>query len=421
MELILIFMGLGSLSVATGWGVIQNFYRICQPSEVLIFAGRRTRLASGQSVGYRLVKGGSSLQVPLLEQTFRMDLTNMIIDLQVTGAYSKGGIPLTVTGVANIKVASTEPTIHNAIERLLGKKRAQIEQLAKETLEGNLRGVLASLTPEQANSDQLAFAKSLLDEAEEDLEKLGLLLDSLQIQTISDEVSYLDSLGRQQQAELIRDARIAEAQSRAESLIKDSANLRSTALRKLQRDEEIAKANAEKRVRDALTKRVAAIAEVESVVEVQVARVKAEAAVETERIHQIEQQLQAEVIAPAEADCEVAIASAKGQAARIIEEGKAQAAGTRQLGQSWQSAGASAQDIFMFQQLHILTKLMAASVPEVSVKNVSVIDAQGGATATKLAAFLEQFQQATGMDLQQSKLLTNILNTAQAPEKSKGT
>lgn len=402
MELIILLTGLTGLSAASAWSIIHNFYRICQPSEILIFAGQRTTLNNGRRVGYRLVKGGSSLQVPLLEQTFRMDLTNMIIDLQVAGAYSRGGIPLTVTGVANIKIASTEPTIHNAIERLLGKKRSEIEQLAKETLEGNLRGILASLTPEQVNSDQIAFAQSLLGEAEEDLEKLGLLLDSLQIQTISDEVSYLDSMGRQQQAELIRDARIAEAQARAESTIQDSANTRSTALRQLQRDEEIAKADAEKRVRDALTQRVAAIAEVESIVEVQVARVKAEAAVQTERIQQVQQQLQAEVVAPAEADCQVAISVAKGEAARIIEEGKAQAAGTRQLGQSWQAAGAAAQDIFMFQQLHTLTHLMAASVPDVSVQTVSVIDAQQGAAATKVAAFLEQFQHATGMDIQQN-------------------
>lgn len=167
-------------------------------------------------------------------------------------------------------------------------------------------------------------------------------------------------------------------------------------------------------MRDALTKRVAAIEEVESVVGVQVARVEAEAAVETERIGQVEQQLQADVIAPAEADCAVAIATAKGKAAQIIEEGKAQAIGTRQLGQSWQAAGTAAQDIFMFQQLHILTKLMAASVPEVNVQNITVIDAQRGVTATKLAAFLEQCQQATGMDIQ--KMLAKMTSLDTPPE-----
>ena len=113
----------------------------------------------GGGWGYRLVKGGSSIRLPLLERALRMDLTNMIIELHVVNAYSKGGIPLKVDGVANIKIAGEEPTIHNAIERLLGKSRKQIEQMAKETLEGNLRGVLASLTPEQVNEDKIAFAK----------------------------------------------------------------------------------------------------------------------------------------------------------------------------------------------------------------------------------------------------------------------
>ena len=151
MEIIAFLLGIFGLGTGAGFFVIRNFYYICQPSEVLIFAGSRTRLQDDREVGYRLVKGGSSLQTPLLERAFRMDLTNMIIDLRVVNAYSKGGIPLTVEGVANIKIAGTEPTIHNAIERLLGKSRKEIEQLAKETLEGNLRGVLASLTPEQAN------------------------------------------------------------------------------------------------------------------------------------------------------------------------------------------------------------------------------------------------------------------------------
>ncbi|HEY9797817.1 MAG TPA: SPFH domain-containing protein, partial [Leptolyngbyaceae cyanobacterium] len=378
MEIIGFLLGIFGLGTGAGFFVIRNFYYICQPSEVLIFAGTRTRLQDDREVGYRLVKGGSSLQTPLLERAFRMDLTNMIIDLRVVNAYSKGGIPLTVEGVANIKIAGTEPTIHNAIERLLGKSRKEIEQLAKETLEGNLRGVLASLTPEQANDDQLAFAKSLLEEAEEDLEKLGLILDNLQIQNISDEVRYLDSIGRKQLAELLRDARIAEAKAKAQSVIQSSANKRITALRRVERDIEIAKVQAERRVRDALTKRVAMVAEVESVVGSEVAKTQAEVAVQHERIKQVEQQLQADVVAPAEAECKRAIAKAKGDAARIVEDGKAQAIGTQRLAESWKAAGPSAREIFLFQKLEVLLKMMASSVPDVEVQNVTVIDAKSG-------------------------------------------
>ena len=398
-EIISLLLGIFGAGSAAGYWVIRNFYHICQPNEVLIFAGGKRNTSAGRQVGYRLVKGGSSIQTPLLERTFRMDLSNIIIDLKVSNAYSKGGIPLTVEGVANIKVAGEEPTIHNAIERLLGKSRKQIEQLAKETLEGNLRGVLASLTPEQVNEDKIAFAKSLLDEAEDDLEKLGLALDSLQIQNISDDVRYLDSIGRKQQAEMLQHARIAEAEAKAKSEIRSSENQKLVALRKIEKELEVAKVEAERRVRNALTKRVALVAEAESDVGTQIAKTQAEVAVQTERIKQVEQQLIADVIAPAEAECERAIAKAKGDAASIIEDGKAQADGTRSLAESWVAAGDSAKEIFLLQKLDVLLKAMSSSIPEVAVENVTMIDGNGGSNATKMAAFIEQLRQTTGLDV----------------------
>ena len=403
-EIISLLLGIFGAGSAAGYWIIRNFYHICQPNEVLIFAGGKRNIPDGRQVGYRLVKGGSSIQTPLLERTFRMDLSNMIIELKVSNAYSKGGIPLMVEGVANIKVAGEEPTIHNAIERLLGKNRKQIEQLAKETLEGNLRGVLASLTPEQVNEDKIAFAKSLLDEAEDDLEKLGLTLDSLQIQNISDDVRYLDSIGRKQQAELLRDARIAEAQAKAKSEIRSSENQKLVALRKIEKELEVAKVDAQRRVRNALTKRVALVAEAEADVGTQIAKTQAEVAVQTERIKQVEQQLIADVVAPAEAECERAIATAKGDAASIIEDGKAQADGIKSLAESWVNAGDSAKEIFLLQKLDVLLKAMSSSIPEVAVENVTVIDGNGGTNATKMAAFIEQLRQTTGLDI------TEIIN-----------
>ncbi len=401
MGTITLLLGLLGLGGGAGWFMIRNLYYICQPSEILIFAGTKTRTHDGKEVGYRLVKGGSSIRIPMMEETFRMDLTNMIIELKVTNAYSKGGIPLNVEGVANIKIAGEEPTIHNAIERLLGKSRKQIELLAKQTLEGNLRGVLASLTPEQVNEDKIAFAKSLLDEAEDDLEKLGLVLDNLQIQNISDDVHYLDSIGRKQQAELLRDARIAEAKAKAESAIKESENQKATSLRQIGRDLEIAKATAEQRIRDAITKREALVAEAEAQVVAEVAKAEAEVAVQTERIKQVKQQLQADIVAPAEAKCKQAIAKAQGDAASIIEDGKAQAEGTQRLAESWKAAGTNAREIFLFQKLETLMKMMAAGVPEVEVESITVVDGKGGNQATQIASFVEQLRQTTGLDVAQ--------------------
>ncbi|MCL2939197.1 MAG: flotillin family protein [Trichodesmium sp. MAG_R02] len=400
METVLALLAVFGVGTSAGLFVIRNLYYICQPSEVLIFAGSRHSVGDSQKkVGYRLVKGGSSVRVPLLEQAFRMDLSNMIIELKVNNAYSKGGIPLMVESVANIKVAGEEPTIHNAIERLLGKSRKEIEKLAQETLEGNLRGVLASLTPEQVNEDKIAFAKNLLEEAEDDLEKLGLVLDTLQIQNISDEVGYLDSIGRRQQAELLRDSRIAEAKSQAESVIRAAENQKNTSLKQIETEIEMARAEAERRIQDAITKRQAVVAEAEADIGSEVARTQAEVAVQKERIKQVEQKLQADVVAPAEAKSKQAIARAKGDAAAIVEPGKAQAEGIRKLAESWKAAGVNARDIFLYQKLEELLKIIVSTVPEVEVDNVTVINAQGGSNATKMAAFFEELKQTAGIDV----------------------
>ncbi|MGD1855750.1 MAG: flotillin family protein [Leptolyngbyaceae cyanobacterium] len=410
--LLLAILGGGSGVISL---IIRNLYYICQPNEVLIFAGAQQRLGQ-KTIGYRLVKGGSSIRKPLVEKALRMDLTNMIIELKVTNAYSKGGIPLQVDGVANIKVAGEEPAIHNAIERLLGKNRKEIEKIAKETLEGNLRGVLASLTPEQVNEDKIAFAKSLLDEAEEDLEKLGLVLDTLQIQNISDNVRYLDSIGRKQQAQLQRDARIAEAEAKAASAIQTAENEKITSVRRIDRDTGIAEAEAERRIQDALTKRGAVVAEVEAEIASELVRFQSDIPVQQERIKQITEQLKADVIAPAEAECKRAIEAAKGDAAQIIEDGKAQAEGTRQLAESWRAAGDNARDIFLLQKLETLLKTLSATVPDVTVQNVTVIDSQTGGTAKQAIAIMEQLKQTTGLDL--ANAVNNFANgtTRQLPE-----
>lgn len=385
-------------AAGSGYFIVKNLYYVCQPNEILIFAGTKQK-SGDRNLGYRLIKGGNSIRTPLLEKVMRMNLSNMIIELKVSNSYSKGGIPLQVEGVANIKIAGEEPTIHNAIERLLGKPRKEIEKIAKETLEGNLRGVLASLTPEQVNQDKIAFAKSLLEEAEEDLEKLGLVLDTLQIQNISDDVRYLDSLGRKQQADLQRDARIAEAEARAESEVQAAENKKITAVRRLERDIGIAQAAAEQRTQDALTGRAAVVAEAEAEIAAELARIQADVPVQEERIKQVVQQLKADVIAPAEADCKRAIAQAQGNASVILEEGKAQAEGTLRLAESWVAAGDSARDIFLLQKLEGLLKTLTSTVPPISVQNVTVIDTKSGNLATQAAAFMTQLKQTAGVDV----------------------
>ena len=396
------FVAIGLTGAAGAWAfvaLLRQLYYICQPSEVLIFAGLRRRIGSGQQVGYRTVRGGSALRIPVLEEVMRLDLSNMTIDLRVENAYSKGGIPLNVSGVANIKISGDEPGIHNAIERLIGKEQAEIRHIAKETLEGNLRGVMASLTPEQLNEDKVTFARTLLEEAEDDLQKLGLVLDTLQIQNISDDVRYLDSIGRKQLVELKRDSRIAEAEAKSQSSVKQAENERITSLRRLDKELAVATAEAEKRVKDALTRRDALVAEVEAKVGAELARAEAEIPVQQERIKQVTEQLQADVIAPAESECKTMMAEAKGQAATIVEQGRSQAEGLRDLVESLKKSGDDAKRLFLLQKLEPLLTMLSDTVQPIEVEEVNLIGERDGQGNLSLATLLKQFQESTGLRL----------------------
>ena len=164
-------------------------------------------------------------------------------------------------GVANIKIASYEPVLGAAVERLLGKPREELVRMAKDVLEGNLRGVLSRLTPEEVNEDKIAFAEKLLEEAEHDLGRLGLLLDTMKIQNVWDERGYLDSIGRKQSAEIIKKSRIAEARAKASAITRDADNRQRARMQQVEAEEQIAVAQAERRVVDARTRSTAMVAE----------------------------------------------------------------------------------------------------------------------------------------------------------------
>ncbi|MEN9577958.1 MAG: hypothetical protein RJA70_967, partial [Pseudomonadota bacterium] len=167
------------------YAIIRKLLYVAPPNEVLVFSGTTRRIGT-EIVPYRFVRGGRSMRRPLVERVDRMDLSMFTVMVNIENAFTKGGIPLNVQGVANVKLPGEEPLLTNAVVRFLGRTREEIYHVAKETLEGNLRGVLASLTPQEVNEDKTAFAQKLLEEAEHDMNRMGLVLDTLKIQNVFD-------------------------------------------------------------------------------------------------------------------------------------------------------------------------------------------------------------------------------------------
>jgi flotillin len=383
--------------------VIKRVLYVCQPSEVLIFSGRRRVAGNGRIAGYRIIRGGRGIRVPLFETVDKMDLTNMIIDVRVTNAYSKGGIPLSVQGVANIKVPGEEPLLNNCLERFLGQSREEIMKIARETLEGNLRGVLAGLTPEQVNKDKEEFASKLAEEAEQDFSRLGLVVDTLKIQNESDDVGYLDAIGRQISAQIRRSAQIAEAEARAEAAEQKWRNTMNGELSKLDAEIEIARKENERRVADARTRRDAMIAQQLAEVQASVAQANAEVDTQQARIEQVRLQLDADVLQPAEAARRESEENAKGEAAKIVEQGRATAKVLTDIAERYNTSGRAGRDILLMQKLVPLMAKISQSMGELKVDQLTVLGKGGssddGDLAGKLVTYGEQIKAATGIDV----------------------
>jgi len=390
----------GVISLFSAVLVAKNLIYICGPNEVLVFSGGTHKGPGGRPRGYRVIKGGRGLRIPLFETVDRVDLTNMIIDVAVTNAYSLGGIPLNVSGVANVKVSGHDPALGNALERFLVKDRKSLIRIAKDTLEGNLRGVLSQLTPEQVNNDKIRFAEKLLEEAEQDLGKLGLILDTLKIQNVSDDVGYLDSIGRVQSAAVIKRARIAEAQAKAISVQREAENNQTARLAAIEAEMAVVRAETERRIKDAQTRKLAMMAEEVGTVKALIARATADVRVQKARIEQVRSQLQADVLEPARATMTAGIASAKGDAAKITEDGKATVTVLEEMIATWQSGGESARDIFLMQKLQTLMESLVSTLDDVTVDQITVLpDGGSSSTGARAARLVEELKGSVGVDI----------------------
>lgn len=379
-------------------GIVKSNLKICQPNEVLIFSGRQHKLTDGSTVGYRVIRGGRGFRIPIIEKVDRLILNTIPIDLTVQNAYCKGGIPLTVRAIANVKIGSAENELNNAVERLLGKPLDEIMIIAKETLEGNLRGVLASLTPEEVNEDRLKFAKELLDEADNDLSALGLQLDTLKIQSVEDDRGYLDAIGRQSSAHIISAAQIVEAQKRENAKLAEA-----------KADKAIAEAENEVRIVRAKLAAASEAEEAKVAVAANVAEAKARQELAMEQITLAEKEQRALVVVKAEAERRAKEEQAIGAAARILEDGKAEVEVLRKKLELWNQAGEDAERLFLIQMLPDILSQVVSTVADLKIDKITVVDngsGQGGGVpavfqqiAGSTPALLESLKASTGIDV----------------------
>lgn len=216
-------VGLVVLIVLIGF-LVASRYKVAGPNEAYIVTGRRgkevrnpnTGEVSTDLSGQKVVMGGGVFIVPFVQRLGILDLSSRRIPVQIRGAVSGQGIKLNLEGVALVKVGGNPDSIRAASQRFLTQQH-EIETFTQETLAGALRSIVGSLSVEQIIRDRAAFAQRVADESEASLTGQGLVLDTFQIQDITDDGSYLTDLGRPEAARVQQQAAVAEAASRQEA------------------------------------------------------------------------------------------------------------------------------------------------------------------------------------------------------------
>ena len=281
-------------------------YRRCPSDRVLVVYGR---VGTGRSA--RCMHGGAAFIWPVIQDYQFLDLRPMSIDIQLNNALSKQNIRVSVPSTFTIGITTDPDKMGNAAERLLGFNNAQITQLAKEIIFGQMRQVVATMRIEEINADRDQLIVAITNNVSTELEKVGLRLINVNIQDVTDESGYIDALGKEASAKAIADAKIKVAQAERDAEIgKAVADKEMTiSVASAQADatqgkntaqQQIAQSNSDLRIKQAEAARTAQVAENVAKADVERQTFDAEGKAQEARAEMQRKQQYAERIVPAE-------------------------------------------------------------------------------------------------------------------------
>jgi flotillin len=355
--------------------VMASRYKKIPPNEVGIFYGRRYRSVDSDGKvshrGFRVVAGGGALVWPVIEHFQPMSTSVTQVEIDEHDIPNKDNVKISAKGVATFKIETTQESLHNAAAAFLGKSDEELARIVRNILQGHLRSIIGKLNINEILRDRDEFNKKVVEESTEELKRLGIQIITLVIQEVTDEYGYIDALGKQSVAEAIRDANIKTAQAEAETKKQVSNANREADITVANNSVKVAEAERDRDVKKAQFKTIAdtekakadqafgiAMAEQEKTLKVRqaerdAAEKEAQIEVQTKEAARKEQELEATVVKPAQAERakqvidaeaakqvavtnaeaarEAAIRRADGEKQARVFEGEGQASKTRAI------------------------------------------------------------------------------------------
>ena len=408
--------------------VFVSKYQTAKPDEALIISGsylgsKNVHVDEGGNK-IKIVRGGGAFVLPVFQRSNRISLLSSKLDVSTPEVYTEQGVPVMCDGTSIIKIGSSVEEIATAAEQFLGKTTEELENEAREVLEGHLRSILGSMTVEEIYQNRDKFSQSVQEVASVDLAKMGLVIVSFTIKEVRDKNGYLDSLGKPRIAQVKRDADIAEAEALKETRIKKAEAEKESQQAELQRQTEIAEASKEKELKLALYKQEQDIAKakadqaynlesaraqqhvVEQEMEVKVVERQKQIELEEKEITRREKQYDSEVKKKADADRYAREQEALAQKARELAEAEAK----QKIADAFKEYGEAAVLSMVMEMLPQLMK--EAAQPLGNIDKISVVDTGAGGensganritnyATNLLAGTQETLKETTGLDVKE--------------------
>src|SRR2546422_340204 len=209
-ETILIVIGVVvPLAILAVIGAYAARYKKVPPDAAMVVYGR-----GFGGKGYVVLRGGGKFIVPIVESYRFLPLGIRTLDVvvnEIVTDVTRSGAKVNIKAVAQVRISDDPDVLRTAAGQLLHKSDVEINEIALKTLEGHVRGVCATLTIEQVNSDRDVIASKILTMAGEDLKNMGNEIRSFVIKEIEDEHGDLDALGIKRTEEGKRDRRGGKA------------------------------------------------------------------------------------------------------------------------------------------------------------------------------------------------------------------
>merc|ERR1712110_495772 len=348
----------------------------------------------------------------------RMSLEVMTLQPVCDKVETIQGVPICVTGVAQVKIMKKHELLSVAAEQFLGKELREVHYTVLQTLEGHLRAILGTLTIEEIFQDREKFATQVREVASPDVGKMGIEILSFTIKDVYDTVDYLASLGKSQTAVVKRDAEIGVANSNRDAGIQEAEcekaamdekfatqaaienNTRAFKLQCAKFDEEVNTAKAQAQLAYELE-----VAKIQQKIRTEQVKIdvvvrKKQIEIEEEEVKRKEKELKGTVHLPAEAEAFKVHTIAAGKRTQTIAAAAADAQKVRMKAKAYQQYGEEAVMALVLESLPSIAKQVAK--PLTKVDEIVLLGGADKTTSevTKLISQLPPAVQAlTGVDL----------------------